>query len=335
MESDRRPARWRFVLHRGQDASLLLFAVALSAPVFFLGEILTNLGHYLAWFGLVVSISAWVDRRFAIAALLMILGIWFGAASWSLSLRARSAIPATSTSAQAFRVATMNLLFDNDDQQGVRELIERERPDVIFCCEVSTSWRDFLLELQRYPYRHWSPALADWVEPFPIREHPKQATWGTVILSTKPFLETGLLATPGDAWRPTPYASIEVGSEAVRVFGAHTMRPGKAWRLRLRNLVLDQIAAEATRPTDVLVGDLNTTAASRHFGRLLSSSGLRDSREGFGRQPTFSLPSWLPLFSVTLDHVLVGSRIGVADRRVVEVPGSDHLGVVADLVVLP
>ena len=335
MESERRPARWRFVLHRGQDVSLLVFAVALSAPVFFVGEILTNLGHYLAWFGVIVSITAWIDRRFVVAALLTILGVWFGTPSWTLALRARAAIPTASARSESLRVATMNLLFHNEDQQGVRELLDREDPEVVFCCEISTDWREFLLDLDSYPYRHWSPALADWVEPFTVPGHPEQQTWGTVILSKRPFVETGLLPTPGDVWRPTPYAVVDLGSQPVRVFGAHTMRPGKPWRLRLRNLVLDQLAAAANRPTDVIVGDLNTTAASRHFARLLSESGLRDSREGFGRQPTFAIPSWFPVFSVTLDHVLVGSRIGVADRRLVEVPGSDHLGVLVDLVVLP
>jgi endonuclease/exonuclease/phosphatase family metal-dependent hydrolase len=36
-----------------------------------------------------------------------------------------------------------------------------------------------------------------------------------------------------------------------------------------------------------------------------------------------------------LDHVLVGRAVRVLDRRVIDVPGSDHRGVTAQLELVP
>jgi len=53
----------------------------------------------------------------------------------------------------------------------------------------------------------------------------------------------------------------------------------------------------------------------------------RDSRAGFGRQPTWWMRSLgLPL-SVAIDHVLVGARVAVLARSTFELPYSDHAGV--------
>jgi endonuclease/exonuclease/phosphatase (EEP) superfamily protein YafD len=57
-------------------------------------------------------------------------------------------------------------------------------------------------------------------------------------------------------------------------------------------------------------------------------SRLRDSREGFGIQPT-----WLsnkPLFMVPIDHVLVSEGINIHKRFTGPDIGSDHRPVIVD-----
>lgn len=64
------------------------------------------------------------------------------------------------------------------------------------------------------------------------------------------------------------------------------------------------------------------------FGRLLEATGLRDSRRGFGRQPTFTTAQPIAGLEIAIDHVLVSDSVRVLDRRIVALEGSDHKSVV-------
>ena len=85
-----------------------------------------------------------------------------------------------------------------------------------------------------------------------------------------------------------------------------------------------------------MAGDLNADRDHAAFRDLLAT-GLRDAHDERGRGLARTWPERFPLLH--LDHVLVrdgaGAGIAVLDVREVEVPGSDHLAVVADLAVLP
>jgi endonuclease/exonuclease/phosphatase (EEP) superfamily protein YafD len=79
------------------------------------------------------------------------------------------------------------------------------------------------------------------------------------------------------------------------------------------------------------MGDLNATPWSRPFVHLVESSGLCDTRAGFGVQASFPAASWL--LRIPIDHVLASCGIGVQSRRIGRDVGSDHLPVIVDLVV--
>src|SRR5262249_38286126 len=74
--------------------------------------------------------------------------------------------------------------------------------------------------------------------------------------------------------------------------------------------------------------DLNTTAGSPHFAEFLRVSGLRDSRFGFGPQPSW--PTWSPL-RLTIDHAFLSADLAVAGRRPGPDIGSDHYPLILDL----
>jgi endonuclease/exonuclease/phosphatase (EEP) superfamily protein YafD len=98
-----------------------------------------------------------------------------------------------------------------------------------------------------------------------------------------------------------------------------------------RNLQLSMVAdwaAERAGPV-VLVGDLNTTSWSPFFSDLLSASGLRDSRLGYGVEATWP---WFPLpLRIPIDHCLVSSHFDVKARRVGRNVSSDHRPIVVEL----
>ena len=162
--------------------------------------------------------------------------------------------------------------------------------------------------------------------------------------------QTGHAAPGGDGtvvlsrWRVRTVRSLDLGHggyevhvaapRAFTLLAAHTMAPvasAARWGADLDRL--RAAATEATGPV-VLAGDLNATRDHQPF-RCILDTGLRDAGEeaASGWQPTW--PSrwrrpWLrPLLA--LDHVMVSSALRGVRTRTVEVPHSDHVGLVADL----
>ena len=81
--------------------------------------------------------------------------------------------------------------------------------------------------------------------------------------------------------------------------------------------------------TAVWIGDFNAAWGHPGFRRLVRA-GWRDAHRELGRGLTNSWPTdrrWAPPF-VRLDHALVGAEAEVVDVTDVDVPGSDHRGIV-------
>jgi endonuclease/exonuclease/phosphatase (EEP) superfamily protein YafD len=100
---------------------------------------------------------------------------------------------------------------------------------------------------------------------------------------------------------------------------------------QIRNKHLMTIA-ETVRNIDgpsIVMGDLNCTSWSPYFADLLRLSGLRDSRLGFGIQPSWTGNT--RFMAIPIDHVLVSHEIDVLDRHTGSKIGSDHLPVLVDL----
>ena len=92
-------------------------------------------------------------------------------------------------------------------------------------------------------------------------------------------------------------------------------------------------AAGPTGAPRVLAGDFNATLDHGELRRLLDR-GYRDAAEqaGTALRPTWPADRSLIPALVTIDHVLADRRIRVASARTVAIPGSDHRGVLAVLV---
>ena len=134
-------------------------------------------------------------------------------------------------------------------------------------------------------------------------------------------------------------ASLEVAGHRVVVRSVHPFPPrwsdDSRWRADLTAL-RTSVAGDPDRDVTLLLGDLNATVHHRRFRQLLAGGGWRDAGEvvGAGLVRTWSPRQSLPAL-LDLDHVLVPGRLGALRHRVVDVPGSDHEGVLAELVVRP
>ena len=82
----------------------------------------------------------------------------------------------------------------------------------------------------------------------------------------------------------------------------------------------------------ILAGDFNATLDHAELRRVLDR-GYADAADtvGHGLRATWPSDRRFPP-PVTIDHVLADERCGVRDLEVIDVPGSDHRAVLAELV---
>lgn len=213
------------------------------------------------------------------------------------------------------RVLVLNVLTKSTTHDAVRQLIVDTRPDIIGLVEVNQRWLDAL-----------APALTD----YPGRiEAPREDNFGLALFARGPL--TGGVEH-FESIRPSIVADLVLGTRSLSLIVIHPLPPVSAHAAAALDTELEAVAARARTQRDTLVmGDFNATPWSRRFRRLLADSGLCDSRDGFGLQPTFPASPWLA--RIPIDHLLHSCTIDVSARRVEREVGSDHLPVVVDLVI--
>ena len=83
-----------------------------------------------------------------------------------------------------------------------------------------------------------------------------------------------------------------------------------------------------------MMGDLNVSLWSPFYHSMIQKSGLHNARRGFGILPTHSIvaPQFAAL-SAPIDHCLVSSQIQVKNFQLGQAIGSDHLPIVAELLI--
>jgi len=215
------------------------------------------------------------------------------------------------------KLLSLNVHFLNRDFQPTLDLIADEQPDVILLMEITPDWVENLKSLDAlYPHKHVMPS---------------HQTDGMALFSRHPIGKLDVERCPGINL-PTIIAGIDLPSGPVTVVGTHPASPGSAGLFEARNIQLAMVAdwaAERSGPV-VLVGDLNCTSWSPYFSDLVSASGLRDTRFGYGVEATWP---WLPLpLRIPIDHCLVSPHFSVVTRRVGPEVGSDHRPIVVELV---
>ena len=295
--------------------SLLIF----SARWFWLGEIAASFAWQFGWVAalsglLLLSISR---ARWAVLAW-MLSALHAGPELWLWLPDARAGELAERP--PELTIASCNLLWHNHDHRAFLEWLDAADPDVLLLLEVSEAWLPSIAELApRYPHRLQTPSLADW----------EKKTWGRVFLSRMPMSRKGRYAFLGSGLIPALEMEVLLDGQPVLLRGVHPPRPGKPWRNERRDKTLNGVASLPWEGHAVLLGDLNVTSTSPIFRDVLERSGLRDSRQGFGRLPSYTLRP-LPL-GVAIDHILVSDTLHVLERRTDPLPGSDHSIAVARL----
>jgi len=223
---------------------------------------------------------------------------------------------AIQTSEKTWRIAYLNLYYKNPTPEKALRFLEDTQADVIVLSEITPGLEQALAPLHAaYAYREgviheggrglalWSRLPWDKVEikHFVSEESPSVAA--TFAGEKKPWTLIGVHA-------PWPLGDKLASSRNQEFHG------------------LARFAAEQAGDV-VVLGDLNCTSWSSHFGEMLRAGGLRDGRQGFGLKPTW--PAWFWPLGIAIDHCLVSKELVVRNLEVGPDVGSDHYPIVVDL----
>ncbi len=210
----------------------------------------------------------------------------------------------------AIKLLHVNVLSSNEDYDRLFQLVAAEQPDLIFLQELSPAWLEATRPLQEdYPYTY---------------TEPREGNFGIGLFSRLPLdTVTHVDSPPLDF--PTIIATLTVNGELLTLIYTLPMIPLGRANVEARNEHLESVAALATQVEHpvMLIGDFNTTVWTRPYRALEASTGLRNSRKGFGILPTWS--TFMPFAMIAIDHALVSDDISVVETRTGRRIGSDHL----------
>ncbi len=225
---------------------------------------------------------------------------------------------AATTSGQQVRVLLANVLTSNRRYSEVVSLVETEKPDIAVFLEVNEVWSKELKAIENNL-------------PFSL-DYPREDNFGISLYSKFP-LQNARVEFFANEDVASILAEFPVKDKVISAIATHPLPPINPDYFNLRNKQLEEIgnSVKKLKNPAIVIGDLNVTMWSPYYKKLIEISGLHNVRVGFGVLPTW--PTQSPLLYIPLDHCLVSPEIKVLKARAGRHIGSDHLPLIADLLV--
>ena len=198
------------------------------------------------------------------------------------------------------------------------ELARAEAADIVVPQEIDSRW---LTELE--PLKASMPL----VKAVPRDDNFGIGIWSRVPLGNLREIESGPFGVP------TLTAECEVAGRKLLIVATHPVPPANAEGAAARDAQLSELAglvAQSSIPV-IVIGDLNVTPWAPAYRRFAQTTGLRNTRQGFGIIPTW--PAQFRWFGIPLDHCLASPELAARDIRAAPSIGSDHFPLIVDLIV--
>ncbi len=217
------------------------------------------------------------------------------------------------------RVVTCNVLTANPQKAKTIAFLRDSKADIILLVEVDEAWVIAMRDLQDlYPYSHGRSS---------------QDNFGIMLLSQFALKDESIQRFD-DSQVDSLVATLDIDNRpSLRIIGTHPLPPISQSYARYRNQHLEKLASVVKEESvsTIVMGDLNCTGWSSFFNSFLNKSGLYDSRQGHGIQPSWPAGTKFSWLRIPIDHILTTPDIVTIDRQVGPNIGSDHLPIVADL----
>ncbi len=254
-----------------------------------------------------------VARRRALTVLAVLV---LGAVGWSSLPYMPQLVTSYGLPLAQVRVLAANVEFGQGTEALV-DTIRRERPQIVFASECDRACGHALTTAFAAELPHHASVDAE-------------GSAGSVLLSSYPLTDERVVP----AVMGMPGATAKIAGKSVRLQLAHPMPPLPGhigpWKQELGR-IKDEAAARRPEPL-LLAGDFNASQDHAAFRAILEAGRLQDAARlaRASRTPTWPAEGPLPLF-VQIDHVLVSDDFSVRSIRFLDIDGSDHRAVLADL----
>ncbi len=212
----------------------------------------------------------------------------------------------------SFKLFYANLFSHNKDQEKVKEIIQNLNADIVFLVEYTEKWQKNLELATLYENKF---------------ELPENHNFGLAFFS-KFQIDTDILSSVGNYLPPNLIAKVNIYGTKINFSGFHLIpniseRAYDSNRRTIRRTAT--IARDLELPT-IWVGDFNATPSSKNYKYIKHKLKFKNAMEGFGLKKTWSSKN--PFLWFTIDHVLHNTDFEVLSAKTVEIPGSDHFGLV-------
>ena len=276
-------------------------------------DIASNFPVQYAFCALIIFFACLWKKIFPMAVMAGLLFIFNADVLVDTGSPAQAAIRAGTT----FKVYSANIYKSNKDLSRLNRELQEADPEIVVLLEVTPEHVEQLrTAIRRYPYSIVNTSFCD-------------LGIGIAFLSKFPILDQRLTKL-SEFGNGIIEAVLEINKKPVMFYGVHAQRPGvdNFDERKEQFIMLARQISRQTLPV-IAAGDLNSTSLTPNFRKLLKISGLRDSKTGFGWQPSW--PTYFPLLWIPIDHILVSPGVHVHKRDVGHRIGSDHYPVFAEL----
>ncbi|HEY9691935.1 MAG TPA: endonuclease/exonuclease/phosphatase family protein [Oculatellaceae cyanobacterium] len=236
------------------------------------------------------------------------------------------AIP-SQQSLNKIRVLLVNINTQNNNYFQVISLVRKEKPDVAVFLELDEFWANQLQSIND-------------ILPYAVgRANPDNM--GIAVYSKRP-LEKPDIKFLGSSNNASVVGDLLINKQVISLVATHFLPPLQPELLLSTKQQLNAVSSyvKQLKQPKLIIGDLNTTMWSHSYKDFIQKTGLRNARQGFGILPTWPTEakfspikpplSWLLL--IPIDHFLISPEIKVLNIRTGANVGSDHLPLIAELV---
>jgi endonuclease/exonuclease/phosphatase (EEP) superfamily protein YafD len=212
-------------------------------------------------------------------------------------------------------IGQFNLYHNNPSPHKAIEAISLADADVFCIQELNSEWKSAV------------DSAFSTSHPFILEEYWDHCCYGLGIYSRLPISTVKKLY-----FENIPYFEVVilVDSQPIRVICFHTQAPAFPNMTSGRDQQMQAVAelVGGGRNT-IMMGDLNIVPWDKKFRHFLHESGLTRVRGGF--QATYPMDLGIPL--IPIDHIAHTEGLVPASCDIVEVPGSDHRGLLASFAI--
>lgn len=219
--------------------------------------------------------------------------------------------------APRLRIVQTNVNTGNRNYNAVIKYVLSTDADIAAFEEVDQAWIDALQKglKDKYPF-FVSQSRAD--------------NFGIALLSKRPLLNASIKYF-GGVELPCAVATVNVDGKPVTIVDLHVLPPMDDQMLIARNQEFKGIGTDRSVLGErcIIIGDFNSSSWSPYFEDMLRDLKLKDSRMGYGVQPSW--PTMSILFRTTIDHLLTSEHFVTVKREIGPEVGSDHYPVYAEV----